>query len=927
MSAQDIGLDLECLTLAPMTFFPGKRHSDDLNSDSSSERESDEEMDLDNRNKPLPVPPANRSISHISNNSTSTVSSCATSSTSSTPDPVTPITPNTPFSLTSPKTQIQTRSRQPSIVSLAGGYHLPGRLQLPLLSAADTDGDGDVDTEVGSGSYSHTRPGPAPGSPAAEVLKSSSASVRRYASAGNLLSRSSPSGSGSLQHQYSYSDDHPLSLSFSSSPYPSTPTSLRSRAGSTSLNSPVSPKMRNAVYIDSDSDLDALTTDSRLGGADSGEVERRLRDLEDDVSTPRDDVSEASLPSDSYSCSKWSPASSVVDLREPRSLGFNLSWGFPKPPKTKTNLIPSAPPSTPTTVAPAQNVFASHSRSSFSLTPEADASAPITKDAALPAPAPAPVPFPVLASPTLPESESQTRSQDIPTPGGKRRQSLTSFFTRRKISGAVGVGVAQVPPVPVPQTPPKAKAHRPAPLDLSSVTKITTPVCPTSANIGASESEPPSSASSYSNSVSSPISDAETETETEIEDSDSDMDSDMDMDLIAVAAGFDLPVSPRTPTPSNESVSTSKSPVSPGLMTPTATASSSSPCEQEIDLTTPTFMDGTGRGSYAQVYGFRSPRRSTKSFAHLPSPHIHSHTDEASVPRGGTPTIGLGKSTKKSQSLISPGDLPPSSPSRNAITSPKTPRPPTRPPLASPPSSTRTSSSSSTASAILAPPTSPKPASPRKSPKKSRMSGFISRFTLGSSTSLSGNNPHLTSASDEAQVVPPVPPLPLPVDELGQIVIDPFAKDDTTTSMMGTRPSSFISPSPSLLSGTASPSNFDSLSIICSPDPQQLQPGTALKKKRRSLGLTLSSLRSPLPGQGHGKKRKMVVSGVASYDAYQAVKNWCESFGEVKNIETRENGNLVVDWRRRSVSDMVCRVQATVFIKGAGSVAISWYQS
>ncbi|KAF9071818.1 hypothetical protein BDP27DRAFT_1218493 [Rhodocollybia butyracea] len=103
-----------------------------------------------------------------------------------------------------------------------------------------------------------------------------------------------------------------------------------------------------------------------------------------------------------------------------------------------------------------------------------------------------------------------------------------------------------------------------------------------------------------------------------------------------------------------------------------------------------------------------------------------------------------------------------------------------------------------------------------------------------------------------------------------------------------------------------------------------------VKKKRRSLGFSLGgSANAPPSTAGRGKKRKLVISGVGVEDtaAFQAVKQWCESFGEVRKFEWQQNGNLVVDWRSRSVADMVCRIQANVHIRGAGSVALSWYQS
>ncbi|KAF5364800.1 hypothetical protein D9758_009294 [Tetrapyrgos nigripes] len=77
-----------------------------------------------------------------------------------------------------------------------------------------------------------------------------------------------------------------------------------------------------------------------------------------------------------------------------------------------------------------------------------------------------------------------------------------------------------------------------------------------------------------------------------------------------------------------------------------------------------------------------------------------------------------------------------------------------------------------------------------------------------------------------------------------------------------------------------------------------------------------------------GKKRKLVVSGIGKEDetALGAVKTWCESFGQVKHIARRPNGDLHVDFKRASVAETVCRVKAGVYIRGAGSVELSWYR-
>ncbi|KAF9041348.1 hypothetical protein BJ165DRAFT_1530080 [Panaeolus papilionaceus] len=73
-------------------------------------------------------------------------------------------------------------------------------------------------------------------------------------------------------------------------------------------------------------------------------------------------------------------------------------------------------------------------------------------------------------------------------------------------------------------------------------------------------------------------------------------------------------------------------------------------------------------------------------------------------------------------------------------------------------------------------------------------------------------------------------------------------------------------------------------------------------------------------------KRLLVISGVDVEDiqTYEAVKSWCESLGEVREIKRVANGSLYVDFKKASVAEAVCRLQAQVTIKGAGSVSVSW---
>jgi len=72
------------------------------------------------------------------------------------------------------------------------------------------------------------------------------------------------------------------------------------------------------------------------------------------------------------------------------------------------------------------------------------------------------------------------------------------------------------------------------------------------------------------------------------------------------------------------------------------------------------------------------------------------------------------------------------------------------------------------------------------------------------------------------------------------------------------------------------------------------------------------------------EKRTLVITGIGDGEE-DAVRTWCEAFGEVKAFERRGNGCLIVDFKKASVADTVRRVQAQVQIRGAGSVNLNWY--
>ncbi|TFY51563.1 hypothetical protein EVG20_g10944, partial [Dentipellis fragilis] len=56
-----------------------------------------------------------------------------------------------------------------------------------------------------------------------------------------------------------------------------------------------------------------------------------------------------------------------------------------------------------------------------------------------------------------------------------------------------------------------------------------------------------------------------------------------------------------------------------------------------------------------------------------------------------------------------------------------------------------------------------------------------------------------------------------------------------------------------------------------------------------------------------GKGRRLIVSGIAADDARgeQAVKKWCESFGEVSKVGRRPNGAMEIRWKKAEVAETV----------------------
>ncbi|TFK56699.1 hypothetical protein OE88DRAFT_1640577 [Heliocybe sulcata] len=75
------------------------------------------------------------------------------------------------------------------------------------------------------------------------------------------------------------------------------------------------------------------------------------------------------------------------------------------------------------------------------------------------------------------------------------------------------------------------------------------------------------------------------------------------------------------------------------------------------------------------------------------------------------------------------------------------------------------------------------------------------------------------------------------------------------------------------------------------------------------------------------RRKKLCITGLqpGEVQRFEAVKKWCQSFGELSAITRMPNGDIYVHFRRADVADTVCRLNAGVRIEGAGSVSLSWF--
>ncbi|KAI0674111.1 hypothetical protein C8Q78DRAFT_1075791 [Trametes maxima] len=181
-------------------------------------------------------------------------------------------------------------------------------------------------------------------------------------------------------------------------------------------------------------------------------------------------------------------------------------------------------------------------------------------------------------------------------------------------------------------------------------------------------------------------------------------------------------------------------------------------------------------------------------------------------------------------------------------------------------------------------------------------------------------NPHLTPESPLlAPEKPRTPPSPPPREPL--------------TLHIPSRPSTPGSPPPQPTLPLPSPSTPSPSFLVPTPRAHSFLASLKSRQRRRRKKLVISGV--PLELAVSTSRASSAVSPAQAAEDLQArarererrvqnVTRWCESFGPVRKMETKEDGSLHVYWKDWEVADMVCRVQAQVIIKDVGRVNLAW---
>ncbi|KAH9855626.1 hypothetical protein C2E23DRAFT_866720 [Lenzites betulinus] len=209
----------------------------------------------------------------------------------------------------------------------------------------------------------------------------------------------------------------------------------------------------------------------------------------------------------------------------------------------------------------------------------------------------------------------------------------------------------------------------------------------------------------------------------------------------------------------------------------------------------------------------------------------------------------------------------------------------------------------------------------------SRPSFHPSVRTLAPSVSSSSSS-NASSASTLATPIEPMLPSPLPD-------LDPFGSSAPSCMFdeepIPSRPTSPGSPPPQPTLPLPSPSTPSPSLFLPAPRSQSFFASLTNRQRRRRKKLVISG--SPLYVDLGRASSSLSASQVAEdarnrvVEQQRRVENvikWCESFGPTRKIEKKEDGSLHVYWKDWEVADMVCRVQAQVYIRDVGRVNLAW---
>ncbi|KAI0764021.1 hypothetical protein BD413DRAFT_616050 [Trametes elegans] len=237
------------------------------------------------------------------------------------------------------------------------------------------------------------------------------------------------------------------------------------------------------------------------------------------------------------------------------------------------------------------------------------------------------------------------------------------------------------------------------------------------------------------------------------------------------------------------------------------------------------------------------------------------------------------------------------------------------PPRALAPSVSSSSSSNGSSASTLATPVEPTQPSPLPDmdPYASRGPSYAYEDEL-----VFAENPHLEPLDS-----PPLAP--------HRFKASPSPPRSSLTLQIPPRPPTPDSPPPEPTLPLPSPSTPSPSFLVPNQRPPSLFASLKGRRGRRRKKLVISG--APLE-LGLGRASSSVSAVLTQddmqhrvYEQQRRVQNvvkWCESFGPVRKIETKENGSLHVYWKDWEVADMVCRVQAQVVIKDVGRVNLAW---